>query len=271
MRRPPPRTLPRCTTDDRPATPVVAPWLLASLLALVAALGGCREREVIFEPLWQGDVVEPRFGGSLGDGSGAPIADAAGAIGDAGAGPSDANAAADADLPDGGALDANPSDAGSPDAGSVDASPPDGGPPDGVVPDAGVPDAGVPDAGPPDADATLVDTGADVAPPTPSFPVLWSNVFQLYGCASPACHGASTAWPIFVDMQSSYASLLSNPATGPCKPSKYVVKGLPDASLLLQKIDAKLATCGEKMPNAAGVAPEDAQAVRDWIAAGAPF
>lgn len=233
---------------------------------------------MIFEPLWQGDVVDPRFGGSLGDGSGAPIADGAATDGhDAGtsadgAGTVVADAApVDAQISDAAASDAQPVDAPAPpdatgDSAGADATLPDATPPDASKPDAAVADTAdastPPDAGGQDVDAT---------PPKPGFPALWGNVFTLYGCASPACHGASTEWPIFVDMQSSYATLLSNPATGPCKPTKYVVKGQPDASLLLRKIDPSLSSCGDKMPGAAGIAAEDAQAVRDWIAAGAPF
>ncbi|MEY3011954.1 MAG: hypothetical protein RIT45_689 [Pseudomonadota bacterium] len=243
-------------------------WFVASLFALACA---CSEREVVYEPLWEGDIVQPRFGGTLGDGSGAPIADTAGGGGGIADGSSQDGSA--------GALDATVGDAGSdakgPDttlADVVDAGSPD-------VADTTAPDTvDVADSAAPDAadtadaaDAADVADTADVGPPKPSFPVVWSNVLQLYGCASPACHGASTAWPIFVDMQSSYATLLSNPATGPCAPGKLVVKGQPDASILVQKIDTNLPLCGARMPNDAGVDAEALELVRDWIAAGAPF
>ncbi|MCB9740104.1 MAG: hypothetical protein H6747_12635 [Deltaproteobacteria bacterium] len=119
----------------------------------------------------------------------------------------------------------------------------------------------------PDAtDADTVDKPVPTSRRQPSFPVpLEQRLPALRLRASLACHGASRLRGlIFVDMQLLRSFAQGNPATGPLQAVEIRDQGQPDASVLLQKIDAAASsTCGDKMPSAAGTAPEDAQAVRD--------
>jgi len=152
-----------------------------------------------------------------------------------------------------------------------DAGPPDAGPVDtGVIPDAGIPDA-APDAGEPDTGP--IDTGCQI-PAT-----LTAITAQVFGadrnphCNQPVCHGDSAAGgvrltPPLADL---HATLLG-PTRDPQAPERnLVVPGEPAQSrLYVIMSEPDPAGAGGPMPPTGLVPFCELEAVRQWIADGAP-
>ena len=143
---------------------------------------------------------------------------------------------------------------------------------DGDVADVVVVDSGggdtstTPDAGDTGGGDVAVDTG----PTVPTSFVIWSEVLQPWGCSSAARDGSKALWPLFVDPFSFRGLLVGKASTGPCAPGMLVKPLDPDGSVLIQKIDSKIATCGLEMPTTGGVDAAGVKLLRAWIAAGAP-
>jgi hypothetical protein len=246
----------------RNTTAIVGLW---SYLWLAAA---CSERVVVIEQLWQGEIVNPNFGGGVGDGAGARFADATvddGAANDIVFDAAGDSGKSDAVLDDSGAKGDSAANIDGGDSATNHDS--------GDIVDSG-------DSGKTDINSDVVvadaivdggDATVDDAKPAPvTFKQLWNDVFKPWGCTSPACHGPATAVPIFIDVVSSKWSLINQQAVGPCAPALLVVPNSPAKSLLLQKIDPALESCGLKMPSANGVDADSALLVRTWIEQGAP-
>ncbi len=257
------------TTHHATAAPVatVVRHVVVTLL-LVAGLLGCKEREVVYEPLWQGDVISPSFGDgassadTVSGGADAAATDG-GALGDSASGPDILGS----DVGDGGPM----GDGASGDATTDTAQ--DAG--DGTIADAQGDVADAVDSSVADADAGGDAGGdgsadSDAGPTVPTSFVIWSEVLQPWGCTSAACHGSKTEWPLFVDVFSFRALLVGKAAVGPCAPGILVKPGDPDGSVMVHKVDPKVSTCGLEMPTKGGVDAATVKLLRAWVAAGAP-
>ena len=122
----------------------------------------------------------------------------------------------------------------------------------------------------------LPDSGGGVATPSAaSFDSIQQTIFNLH-CLSAGCHNSSDqAGNLVLDAGRSYANLAGvrcfNQAVQNAGLLR-VVPGDPDHSFLLIKLTLTGAGAeGSPMPlNQAALAPEDIDAVRNWILAGAP-
>lgn len=123
--------------------------------------------------------------------------------------------------------------------------------------------------------------GGDSTPAAPGFRQLNEAVFKP-NCASAACHsGAGIAGLSFDDAEAAYAYLVDGiPVNAPAaeKGLRLVAPGDPEGSFLVTKMTANktdlvLHRFGAPMPMAATEipGPSSLQAIRDWIAAGAPL
>jgi hypothetical protein len=114
------------------------------------------------------------------------------------------------------------------------------------------------------ADSKPSDGGASAV----TFAQLWSGPLKSAGCLSPACHGT-----LFANQAEGLKNLLSGKGEGDCAGKPLVVPGDPVASLLWQKVQPGLATCGLKMPPGApspgGMSDKDAALIEAWIQGGA--
>lgn len=138
-----------------------------------------------------------------------------------------------------------------------------------------VADASKPDIYKPDV--VLADIKADAKADTKpgdsggaqvTFAQLWAGPLKTAGCLSPACHGT-----LFPNQSEGLKNLLSGKGEGDCGGKPLVVPGDAVASLLWQKVQPGLATCGLKMPPGApspgGMAAKDAALIEAWIEGGA--
>ncbi len=103
----------------------------------------------------------------------------------------------------------------------------------------------------------------------PTFTNVHSTVLQP-SCAFSSCHGSADAGDLtLTDAAASYTALVDAPSSA--DPERIlVVPGDPDASYLLQKLEAAADLVGEPMPPpAGGLDAAKVALVRDWIAAGA--
>lgn len=120
------------------------------------------------------------------------------------------------------------------------------------------------------------------APGTASVgPATWSGVYRdvLQGCsAGPTCHAGTLAGQLQLSTSTqAYAALVSVKAMGSSATgTSCSATGLlrvaprdPDASLLVQKLEAATPACGEHMPPGGMLRKEQLQQLRAWIAAGA--
>lgn len=124
------------------------------------------------------------------------------------------------------------------------------------------------------------------APSTgPTFTRVWTEVLMIKGCSGEYCHGSGMGGLMLKNKQGAYDALVNVAAAGPAcaaKGGKRVVPGMPDASLLLDKLSHTTPSCGDMMPVGAKLAPNclsmsppvctteaEIGLVRDWILAGA--
>jgi outer membrane protein assembly factor BamB len=126
-----------------------------------------------------------------------------------------------------------------------------------------------------------VDAGAP-APPTgdPTFSAVYKEIIVGAGCAGSAiCHGGDNGHLVMNDKAGAYAALVGIDAMGEnlvpnmgrdCKSSglKRVVKGEPDQSLLVKKLEGTQ-PCGLAMPFGMKLSDMQINQVRSWIQNGA--
>jgi hypothetical protein len=102
----------------------------------------------------------------------------------------------------------------------------------------------------------------------PTFKAVYNEVLLAQGCTQLSCH---TGTGINIsDMATAHASLLAATAIGPlCNGGqKLVVPGMPDQSLLVQKLRAN-PPCGTQMPPGSTLMPEEIDQIAKWIQMGA--
>jgi hypothetical protein len=118
-----------------------------------------------------------------------------------------------------------------------------------------------------------------------SFTRVWNEILMLKGCSGEYCHGSGMGGLTLKNKRIAYDSLVNAPAAGPACAAKGGVRvkpGMPDMSLLLDKISHTTPSCGEIMPVGVKLAPNcvssmptvctteaELNLVRDWILAGA--
>jgi hypothetical protein len=119
----------------------------------------------------------------------------------------------------------------------------------------------------------------------PTFTRVWTEFLMLKGCSGEYCHGSGMGGLMLKNKRMAYDALVNVPAAGPACAGKGGVRvkpGMPDVSLLLDKISHTTPTCGEIMPVGVKLAPNcvstmptvctteaELNLVRDWILAGA--
>ena len=140
---------------------------------------------------------------------------------------------------------------------------------------------------------SLRATGSGSSPPTagaagaagsapasePTFTAVYRDILQGGGCnGGPTCHAGSLAGQLELSTPATaYAALVAIRAQGSgggamsCNGTGLlrVAPGDPDASLLVQKLEADPPVCGQHMPPGRTLAPEQLAQLRAWIGAGA--
>jgi hypothetical protein len=150
--------------------------------------------------------------------------------------------------------------------------------------------AGTPAAGTGAPTATAAGTAAPAAgsggaSTGPTFTRVWNEILMLKGCTGEYCHGSGMGGLMLKSKRIAYDALVNIPAAGPAcagKGGTRVKPGMPDMSLLLDKISHTTPSCGEIMPVGVKLAPNcistmptvctteaELALVRDWIMAGA--
>ena len=117
------------------------------------------------------------------------------------------------------------------------------------------------------------------SPGEPTWTAVYRDVLQTPGCSGgPTCHASTIAGQLqWSTPAQAYAALVSAPAMGAggagmrCSDTGLlrVAPGDPDASLLVQKLEAATPVCGQHMPPGGMLRPEQLQQLRQWILAGA--
>jgi hypothetical protein len=135
------------------------------------------------------------------------------------------------------------------------------------------------------AGSGMAGTGVTFVPGSPTYDAIYKEVFVDTGCSGgPFCHGSGnvTGGLDMTDKDKTYtllidvpAAAMSLPTTMPvpphCKDSgkKRVVAGQPDMSLLVEKIEKPMPSCGTVMPPSGMIEAAKIQQVRTWIMNGA--
>jgi hypothetical protein len=128
-------------------------------------------------------------------------------------------------------------------------------------------------------------SGMDFVPGSATYKAIFKEVFTDTGCNGGAfCHGSGsvTGGLDMTDRDMTYtllvgvdAAAMSLPTTMPvpphCKDSmkKRVVAGNPDMSLLVEKMEKAMPSCGTLMPPSGMIPAAKIQQVRTWIMNGA--
>jgi hypothetical protein len=134
-------------------------------------------------------------------------------------------------------------------------------------------------------DAGMPAAGSGSTPAGPTFTRVWNEILMLKGCSGEYCHGSGMGGLMLKNKRIAYDALVNVPAAGPACAGKGGVRvkpGMPDMSLLLDKLSHTTPSCGEIMPVGVKLAPNcvstmptvctteaELALVRDWIAAGA--
>ena len=110
----------------------------------------------------------------------------------------------------------------------------------------------------------------------PTFAQLWELIFLPAGCSSGYCHGSPSSALHMADESSAYYDLVLQPALIPgCGLVLRVAPGDPEGSILWQRVVPSGSgglDCFDKMPYGSdGLSEADADLVKSWIAAGAPW
>jgi len=102
-------------------------------------------------------------------------------------------------------------------------------------------------------------------------PTLASIQANIFTPACATCHFPAGPGPMPLDTEdASYANLVGIDSF--CPPGMRVAPGDPDASHLVEKIEGQAGICGDRMPPppASMLTTEQVDAIRQWIADGAP-
>ncbi len=116
---------------------------------------------------------------------------------------------------------------------------------------------------------------APTATPAPSdstFTSIYNDIFVGAGCANGSCHGANAGELSFDTQQTAYEGLVDVAAMGTVCAETEMIRvdpGNPDGSLLMNKVSSEEPACGDTMPIAGMLEPEQIQRIRAWIADGA--
>jgi hypothetical protein len=122
-------------------------------------------------------------------------------------------------------------------------------------------------------DASDVGDAGDAASAPGSFAAVYPII--AVSCGVSSCHMAGKL-PDLSTMEIAYTQLVGMPAQrGSCgsdagMPRIRVVAGDPAASLLMDKLEHTMPSCGSVMPRAGMLPQESVEIFRAWIAAGAP-
>lgn len=115
---------------------------------------------------------------------------------------------------------------------------------------------------------------ADPVQPQPiqvTFSSIQTNIFNQ-NCVLSGCHLGGSA-PLGLDLSEGVSyNLLVNVASGEVPSLMRVKPGDPENSYLVHKIEGRPSIVGDRMPRGRPdpLAPEEIQAIRDWISEGAP-
>lgn len=119
------------------------------------------------------------------------------------------------------------------------------------------------------ASGNCTDSLCSAAEPV-AFGRIYREILVQYGCTNGYCHGGGSGSLTMRDEATAYDGLMGATAGAGCETELRVAPGAPDASLLLLKVTPGVSVCGSKMPPAsAGLPPEAARLLRDWVASGA--
>jgi hypothetical protein len=116
-------------------------------------------------------------------------------------------------------------------------------------------------------------------PGSPTFSAIYQEIIVGTGCnGGPSCHAASAGGNLVMQNKAdSYTALVGVAAAGAtgaaptCGTSGLmrVVAGMPDSSLLFDKVSSATPKCGGHMPPGGMLTAAQITQIRDWIMAGA--
>src|SRR6185503_7997666 len=118
-------------------------------------------------------------------------------------------------------------------------------------------------------DPVLVELEGSVAPLVPAVPSLTDEVQPIFNasCALSNCHIGDGAGGLGLEAGRAFDELIDVPSTQ--VEDLLVVPGMPEQSYLFEKVGEKPRQ-GERMPIGNVLDPLDVEAIRQWIAGGAP-
>ena len=124
----------------------------------------------------------------------------------------------------------------------------------------------------PGDDAPAPEPTATPEPSDVSFTSIYQEIFLGAGCASGSCHGANAGELSFDTQQVAYDELVGVPAGGSVCLLTGMLRvnpGNPEGSLLMNKVASEAPVCGDGMPIAGMLDPDEIERIRSWIAGGA--
>ena len=109
-----------------------------------------------------------------------------------------------------------------------------------------------------------------VAPLLPAVPGLTDEIQSIFtrSCARANCHIGAGAANLSLEAGRSFAELVNQPSTQVS--DLLVAPGDLDRSYLYEKVASAAPRAGERMPIGNALDPLDVEAIRSWIAGGAP-
>jgi hypothetical protein len=108
-------------------------------------------------------------------------------------------------------------------------------------------------------------SAGDTTPVTADFDSIYQRVLRP-NCATTGCHNAAASGSLaMLDTCSAYQALLQSGACG-----RERMKPGDTSSLLLDKLESRMPSCGGPMPPIGPLPGENVAAIRSWISAGAP-
>jgi len=121
---------------------------------------------------------------------------------------------------------------------------------------------------------------ANCAPPSSTYGLIQTGIFEQHGCTQTYCHGSAARGGLDLRADVSYNDLLheqpdESADTSDTDELERVVPGKPDQSLLYLKLAAKTLNLkgvpGAPMPvSGLALSPDELEGIRLWILAGAP-